>query len=120
MNFQLPEPTTGYRLPNGELVATPEEYVSRMTQAAAERMASAYVYHNSDKFARGMATRAASAITAFLQWQAVETHKGTLNSSLEAYDAAAAEAAAAAAAKAEAAKAEADEVELVQEVQEVA
>ena len=87
-NFQLPEPTTGYRLPNGEFVATPEEYVARMTQAAAERMAKAYVFHNADQFGRGQGTKAANNITAFLQWQAVETHKGTLNASLEAYDAA--------------------------------
>ena len=87
-NFQLPEPTTGYRLPNGEFVATPEEYVARMTQAAAERMAKAYVFHNAEQFGRGQGTKAANNITAFLQWQAVETHKGTLNASLEAYDAA--------------------------------
>lgn len=87
-NFQLPEPTTGYRLPNGEFVATPEEYVARMTQAAAERMARAYVFHNADQFGRGQGTKAANNITAFLQWQAVETYNGTLGASLESYDAA--------------------------------
>lgn len=106
-NFQLPEPTTGYRLPSGEFVATPEEYVARMTQAAAERMAKAYVWHNADQFGRGQGTKAANNITAFLQWQAVETHKGTLNASLESYDAAVAAAEAAQAAEAPAEVAEA-------------
>lgn len=96
-NFQLPEPTTGYRLPDGRFVSTPEEYVAEMTKSAAERMARAYVHHNRDSFsAPAQATRAINSVTAFLQWQAVETHKGTLNAAMEAYDAAvAAEAAAA-------------------------
>ena len=97
-NFQLPEPTTGYRLPDGRFVSTPEEYVAEMTKSAAERMARAYVHHNRGSFsAPAQATRAINSVTAFLQWQAVETHKGTLNASIEAYDAAvAAEAEAAA------------------------
>lgn len=86
MSFQLPEPTTGYRLPNGEFVSTPEEYVARMTHVAANRMASAYVHFHPEKYRRAQATRAVNIVTEFLKWQAVETHKGTLNTVLESYD----------------------------------
>jgi hypothetical protein len=63
-------------------------------------MAEAYVFHNESKFKRGQSVKAANNITAFLQWQAVETSKGTLNAAMEAYDAAKAEAEAKAAVEA--------------------
>lgn len=70
MAIEIPQPVAAYPLPNGQTVATPEEYVAEMAKVEVAARAEAFISTHPELAEKRLTTRYRNIIAEFLTWEA--------------------------------------------------